>query len=986
MSGHNDNLIDRLRPLIAGEDPRRPLTDREMAAALAVRRDEVTLARREAGIPDSRQRLRPRLSRELKEMLTANPNLSDREVVRELRGRGFSISRFVVAAIRAELDTRHRKSARPGPVEKQQRAGQPESTGTQLEIEADPFTALVGVSGSLRTQVQQAKAAVLYPPHGLHTLILGPAGVGKNELASAMYRFALLARGLPPSTPFVEFNCADYADNPQLLLAQLFGSARGAFTGADRDRLGLIEQADEGIMFLDEVHRLPPEGQEILFHLIDRGRFRRLGETETERRARVMIIAATTENPDSALLMTFRRRIPMVIELPALTDRPLGERYDTCKTFFREEAARTRVPIQVSAEALRALLVYPCPGNVGQLKSDIQVACARGFLAHVTEHRPDVVVDATALPVHVRRALLNASASTPDLDSIVTGDLVVAPGRAEVRIIPKDDIYTLPEKVYQFIEERYRELRGDGFQETEINRLIGEEVEVRLRQQIYRVERNLVPALRDDLANVVGRELVDAVDRMFRLVEGELGTVDRRLFYCVAIHLGAALDRLRRGKAIVNPHLDKIRREYGREFNLAREMVAFLSRELDLGIPEDEAGFIAMYLRSGTQVSARSEGRVGILVLSHGRVANGMAEVANRLLGTDHARALEMSLEESPAEVVDRAVNLARQVNEGKGILLLADMGSLLNLGSLITEQTGIPTRSLDRVDTVMVIEATRWALLPEATLEQVVDGLRSSRRAGAMAATRQILVTICLTGAGAARKLKERLKTALGDRPDLEIIPVGALDHPDLRQTLADLGSRGRLVAVVGSVEPPDPSLPFIPIERAIGNQGLAEIRALLSPAPLPSSPVRGLSTVIDADFIFLRQPWRSRPRIIRELCRRLADAGRVGEDYCDDVFRREEFGPTFIPGGVAIPHAGPDHVLRPTIAIATLASPIDWSGQKVDLVCLLALGTMARETFQQLYTVLGDEQQLARLRAASSPAEAKEIIVHECNRPHPQ
>ena len=62
---------------------------------------------------------------------------------------------------------------------------------------------------------------------------------------------------------------------------------------------GLIEKAHEGILFLDEVHRLPPEGQEMLFTFIDRGVYRRLGETENERKAQVLIITATTEEPNS---------------------------------------------------------------------------------------------------------------------------------------------------------------------------------------------------------------------------------------------------------------------------------------------------------------------------------------------------------------------------------------------------------------------------------------------------------------------------------------------------------------------------------------------------------------------------------------------------------------------------------------------------------------------------------------------------------------
>ncbi len=83
---------------------------------------------------------------------------------------------------------------------------------------------------------------------------------------------------LSNDAPFESFNCADYYHNPQLLLAQLFGYIEGAYTGANVGKAGLVEKADGGILLLDEIHRLTPEGQEMLFYFIDHGRFNRLGK------------------------------------------------------------------------------------------------------------------------------------------------------------------------------------------------------------------------------------------------------------------------------------------------------------------------------------------------------------------------------------------------------------------------------------------------------------------------------------------------------------------------------------------------------------------------------------------------------------------------------------------------------------------------------------------------------------------------------------
>src|SRR6266852_1632486 len=280
------------------------------------------------------------------------------------------------------------------------------------------FNKLIGGDEGLKVAVQQAKAAMLYPPRGLHTLLCGASGVGKTTFARLMHAFALALHALPADASFISFNCADYAGNPQLLMAHLFGAVRGAYTGADHDREGLVEQAHRGILFLDEVHRLPPEGQEMLFYLMDRERFRRLGDVH-ERHASLLLLAATTEDPNVALLPTFRRRIPMTIILPGLHERTAMERYELLRAFFTAECSSIGTNIQVAPEVLRALLLYECPGNIGQLRTDVQLIFARAYLEYRTSDLPELKVHLGVLPDHVRRGLLRTAELHRDLDPML---------------------------------------------------------------------------------------------------------------------------------------------------------------------------------------------------------------------------------------------------------------------------------------------------------------------------------------------------------------------------------------------------------------------------------------------------------------------------------------------------------------------------------------------------------------------------------------
>ena len=96
-------------------------------------------------------------------------------------------------------------------------------------------------------------------------MITGDSGTGKSYMAQLLHEYAIAQQVIAPDAPFINFNCAQYASNPELLAANLFGYVKGAFTGAVSDRAGAFEAAQGGILFLDEVHRLNAEGQEKLF-------------------------------------------------------------------------------------------------------------------------------------------------------------------------------------------------------------------------------------------------------------------------------------------------------------------------------------------------------------------------------------------------------------------------------------------------------------------------------------------------------------------------------------------------------------------------------------------------------------------------------------------------------------------------------------------------------------------------------------------------
>ncbi|MCQ5280646.1 sigma 54-interacting transcriptional regulator, partial [Clostridium sp. DFI.1.208] len=103
----------------------------------------------------------------------------------------------------------------------------------------------------------------------------------------------------------------EYSNNPELFLTNLVGYTKGAYTGAEEDKEGLLSIADNGMIFMDEFHSLRPECQEKIFLFMDKGIFHKVGDIETWYSSKIRLIFATTENPSNVLLKTLLRRIPI---------------------------------------------------------------------------------------------------------------------------------------------------------------------------------------------------------------------------------------------------------------------------------------------------------------------------------------------------------------------------------------------------------------------------------------------------------------------------------------------------------------------------------------------------------------------------------------------------------------------------------------------------------------------------------------------------
>lgn len=970
-------LYEKLKVVLDNEDRKNPLTDEEIAVKLNILRESVTEIRKNNKIENSRNRRLAYILKDATEILLNDLEISDRNFTESLKERGYKIERYAAAKIKKDILSNIDRDKYQEENELSVMENNSLIVNNDNSLHNDYFSSLIGFDGSLKVQVDQAKAAISYPPNGLHVLLLGPSGVGKSYLAECMYNFAKSTSNFNDNSQFIVFNCADYADNPQLLLSQLFGSVKGAYTGASENKKGLVEICDKGILFLDEVHRLPSEGQEILFGILDKGIYRRLGETETTRKSNVMIIAATTENVESSLLLTFRRRIPMVIEIPPVKDRPFEEKFELIKQSFLSESYRIDKDILVSKEVIKDLMKYECQGNIGQLKSDIQVACSISFLENTLHKLSILSINQKHIPEHIRQESVYSKIENADIEKFIVEDIFIShKGEKVISLGQKEDREI--GNIHKFIESRQAGLKFAGYDDEEITKLLSQQVELELIRRAKAI--NYTSVNKEELISLVGLKSLETVKQAISMAKKDLPGIKPDIIYPLAVHLNSTYERLINGKEIVNPKIKVIKSKYELEFKVAEKMCSLISERLNITIPEDEIGFITMYLKNYQGKFEHDDGKVSVIIMTHGKVASAMAEVTNKFLGVNHAIGLDMEFSDSPDLMLEKAIKIVRETERGKGCIILVDMGSLVTFGDIITARTGIDTRIIGRVDTLMVLEAVRKAVLTNLSLEEIVQDLESDSRKLIYSNNDnsddnlpRVIITLCITGKGSALKIKEYMESKIDFKSQsVGLYPVGFMDE-DITDSLNKISRNKKIEAIVGTINPEYRDVPFISLEEIMKGSGLKKINNIMR-----NKKDNMLSEIINEEVVFVNESYRYKDEALDKMIQKLIESGYVKPEFLLSVFKREMLDNTYLKGGIAIPHGASEFVTKPTILITKLANKILWSGNyEVDLIFLIALKEDSKNYFEQLYKIIRNEEVLNKIKSSISKEEILEIIL---------
>lgn len=684
----------------------------------------------------------------------------------------------------------------------------------------DPFSKLIGHSGSLKEQVKMCKSAITYPPDGLPVLLTGNSGVGKSFMAKLIYDYAKSNEVIDKNAPFVIFNCAEYANNPELLSANLFGFTKGAFTGADKDKKGLLEEADGGYLFLDEVHRLPPEGQEKLFLFLDKGIYRRIGETGTLRSSNVRFIFATTEDPEKSLIKTFLRRIPLVVHIPALSERPIQEKLQMIYNYYQNEARNIGMDIFVSRQVIDSLLKTNISGNIGKLINAIKYSCAMAYDTFEINNMKLLRIHLYDLPVDIKEK----TNFIPE--SIISNSMFISKSRQTDNI---------PDKLYEDAEINDETILlfnlVEDYKKDKIN--------------IEEFKKASIVILNKVLDKIIFCENFNNTfyfSTVKKIMENILNIIEN--LYGIRYYGNAAIVFSYLLNIIQNNYNEKLNNEYDienslntiknifpKEFLIAKKMADLIEVNLDININDLILIYFTLYIK--TFRPENNTCSVNAIIISHGySTASSIANVANRLLGQFVFESFDMPIDMPTSEMMHKVCEYFKSIDTSAGIIILVDMGSLEEIYKSIVDIVEGDIGIINNITTQLALDVGN-KLLSGDSIENIVSSsvmknnnvykfIKYNKN------KKDAIITTCMTGIGTAVKIRDLFKKCISSN-ELEII---AYDYNKLMGNgVKDLIFKDyNIKLIIGTSNPGIEDIPYLPLEDLILGKGYKILQKALN------------------------------------------------------------------------------------------------------------------------------------------------------------
>ncbi len=669
------------------------------------------------------------------------------------------------------------------------------------------FEKLIGSSSGLSYEVEQCKAAVKYPPRGLPILITGQNGTGKGFLASLTFEYAQNNGILTSKSTFQRFCCSEYEDAQQALDA-LFGLEGSA---DPHESQGALRRADGGILYLSDVQFLGREAQDKLAQLLDTGGYNTADQTEAMRESSARLILSSCEEPETHLSKRLLRRLPVVIHMPALSDRPVEEREQLILRFFCQESERMKKEIFISNRVFDTLLQYEFPANIEQLKNCIQSSCANALVQQEAQ-QDELLIYLYHLPEYLMVTARVDGRYSDEQRSMMN-----------VRSFGKD---TIAQTVGQYYDSILSEYDAYCSNHCDQDTLLRKLTQIFNDYSDYLVfSKRFANAKIDAIERVMETVFGVMSDKYYLQLPGHFNYVFSRCLY-LQMRLNAP-DQDERVAGCLNLLL----RLFPKEALLAEEISRMIEQSLDVSINGFSQLLLVLGLRQYSQ-DVRMDAIRGIIICHGYSTASSIADVVNRLTGSRVFEAIDMPIDISVQEIAVRFKKYVNYVPGPKDVILLVDMGSLEDMNILLSGQTDLNLGIINNVSTRLALDVgckIQNHTPMREILEIACSGHVSTYKLMERQKKKAAVLFVSEAGVSVARKMAELFYNSLPRQIEVEFL---GYDYLSLKhaEELAELKGKYDILFVSGTANPELKDVVFIPMEDIISFREIERINRMLS------------------------------------------------------------------------------------------------------------------------------------------------------------
>lgn len=575
----------------------------------------------------------------------------------------------------------------------------------------DVFEQLVGYDSSLKEAIASAKAAVLYPEGNPTILITAKHGSGVSHFAKTVFQFAQASGKLKTRAPWILWDCKTLFNDQDKFQEIFLG---------DHEKEGILKKASGGMLILENIDVVSERNLDWLLAFLRGEKIQGQDEWPWQKDYHCITIFSTMKETNEMMLNLLRGRMDFRISLPSLEERSIEERFLILRKFFKEEAKAMDRMIEVDTSILHALLLYEVTDDIKGLKNDIHTGCANSYVRSYNTGNKTIVLLMSDFPNYVRKGIMYYRSYKNEIDEMIKNGCKYTFYKNQML----RDNKTAKKDIYQSIDARKRDLERHALTEEEINMAVSNQLESEFEEYFKQLcER--VDSI-DTLNKMVSEKLI-SLTRKFLLKAAEQLSCEfsKEIFCGICLHVNSCLIKVSKKQRISNEEIARLLSKYPMHYELVKEFQVELGKEFNVKLNVDDLIFLLMFLLEAKKDV--DESKVVTLIAMHGsHAASSIAAVVNVLSDDSKVQAFDMDLDKNVRIVYEELKEKIIKIDQGKGILLIYDMGSIHTMAESIAQETKIAIRCVEVPITLVGIAGSSKAAEMK-TLDEVADYLQDN-------------------------------------------------------------------------------------------------------------------------------------------------------------------------------------------------------------------------------------------------------------------